>query len=170
MTAVYNPFRDLLKAAILRHRYFLHFQGKNMRKICLSRIRKPCFGKPVHLLADRSEGADHRSQRRFATLAVFRARGNARSAAQHGASSRHAGTAFGDMWRDLKAGLRHGAASSRTRRKDGGFYWVVANVAAVCARTVRWWATSRYGVARLAMKSLLPKRLIARSTRAANVL
>ncbi|WP_305073319.1 methyl-accepting chemotaxis protein [Propionivibrio sp.] len=38
--------------------------------------------------------------------------------------------AFEDMWRDLKAGLPW-RGIVKNRRKDGGFYWVVANVAPV---------------------------------------
>ena len=36
--------------------------------------------------------------------------------------------AFEDMWRDLKLGLPW-RGIVKNRRKDGGFYWVVANVA-----------------------------------------
>ena len=38
--------------------------------------------------------------------------------------------AFADMWRDLKAG-RPWRGIVKNRRKDGGFYWVVANVSPV---------------------------------------
>ena len=38
--------------------------------------------------------------------------------------------AFEDMWRDLKAGLPW-RGIVKNRRKDGGFYWVVANVSPV---------------------------------------
>lgn len=38
--------------------------------------------------------------------------------------------AFEDMWRDLKAG-RPWSGVVKNRRKDGGFYWVVANVSPV---------------------------------------
>ncbi|MEI7431587.1 MAG: methyl-accepting chemotaxis protein [Betaproteobacteria bacterium] len=38
--------------------------------------------------------------------------------------------AFADMWRDLKAG-RPWRGVVKNRRKDGGFYWVVANVSPV---------------------------------------
>ena len=38
--------------------------------------------------------------------------------------------AFEDMWRDLKAGLPW-RGIVKNRRKDGGFYWVVANASAV---------------------------------------
>ena len=38
--------------------------------------------------------------------------------------------AYADMWRDLKAGLPW-RALVKNRRKDGGFYWVVANVSPV---------------------------------------
>jgi len=38
--------------------------------------------------------------------------------------------AFADMWRDLKAG-RPWCGLVKNRRKDGGFYWVVANVSPV---------------------------------------
>ena len=38
--------------------------------------------------------------------------------------------AFSDMWRDLKAG-RPWRGIVKNRRKDGGFYWVVANVSPV---------------------------------------
>jgi aerotaxis receptor len=38
--------------------------------------------------------------------------------------------AFEDMWRDLKAGLPW-RGLVKNRRKDGGFYWVIANVAPV---------------------------------------
>ena len=38
--------------------------------------------------------------------------------------------AFADLWRDLKAG-RPWCGIVKNRRKDGGFYWVVANVSPV---------------------------------------
>ncbi|WP_299068020.1 methyl-accepting chemotaxis protein [Accumulibacter sp.] len=38
--------------------------------------------------------------------------------------------AFADLWRDLKAG-RPWCGMVKNRRKDGGFYWVVANVSPV---------------------------------------
>lgn len=38
--------------------------------------------------------------------------------------------AFADMWRDLKAGLPW-RGLVKNRRKDGGFYWVIANAAPV---------------------------------------
>lgn len=38
--------------------------------------------------------------------------------------------AFADMWRDLKAG-RPWRGVVKNRRKDGGFYWVVANASPV---------------------------------------
>jgi len=38
--------------------------------------------------------------------------------------------AFEDMWRDLKAGLPW-RGIVKNRRKDGGFYWVVANASPV---------------------------------------
>ena len=38
--------------------------------------------------------------------------------------------AFADLWRDLKAG-RPWRGIVKNRRKDGGFYWVVANVSPV---------------------------------------
>lgn len=38
--------------------------------------------------------------------------------------------AFADLWRDLKAG-RPWRGIVKNRRKDGGFYWVVANVSEV---------------------------------------
>ncbi len=38
--------------------------------------------------------------------------------------------AFEDMWRDLKAG-RPWRGLVKNRRKDGGFYWVVANASPV---------------------------------------
>ena len=38
--------------------------------------------------------------------------------------------AFEDMWRDLKAG-RPWSGVVKNRRKDGGYYWVVANASPV---------------------------------------
>ncbi len=38
--------------------------------------------------------------------------------------------AFADMWRDLKSG-RPWRGIVKNRRKDGGFYWVVANASPV---------------------------------------
>ena len=38
--------------------------------------------------------------------------------------------AFADLWKDLKAG-RPWRGIVKNRRKDGGFYWVVANVSPV---------------------------------------